>query len=216
MLTVGFIDWFIQRNKGTEFLKKFQEEITNGKNIETFFEGESDIKGHLLISNHISTLDWAAIKKYVPCSTVTYLGDSSISLEENYETYGTIPYNFLDKDSGKNVKVMIEKLTSENKNVLLFPEGEIIFADKLGKYHKGGFYHAYEKNIPVATFRIDFIDKDGKIITKEHNSWVDVIIYCGLLPIEKSFIKVISLDRFKPSDYSDFDSFMMAIEKSYE
>lgn len=215
-LTVGFIDWFIQKAKGSEFITKFQDQITNGVNIETKFEGESDIKGHLLVSNHISTLDWAAIKKHVPCSVITYLGDSSMSADENNRIYGTIPYNFLNEDSGSIVKEMTKKLTENGENVLLFPEGQILYADKLGKYHKGGFHHAYDNNIPVATFRIDFVDKDGNILTKEHNSWIDIIVYAGCIPIKKSIIKVKSLTRIKPCDYESFDEFIDAVNNSYK
>lgn len=215
ILTVGFIDWFIQKNKNGIFVNKFTDMISNGSVVDSVFEGESNIEGHLLVSNHISTLDWAVIKRYVPCNVITYLGDSSLSLDGNIEKYGVIPYNFLNESSGKDVKNKIEELTSRGINVLLFPEGKIDFADKLGTYSKGGFRHAYAKNIPVATFRIDFIDNQGNIVTKEHDSWVDTVVYAGCLPIEKQFIKVVSLARFKPSDYSDFDTFMLAIENSY-
>lgn len=217
ILTVSFVECFIQRFKNTNVIDRITKTLTEGTNLKTVYECDNvcDLKGHLIISNHISPMDWADIKRHIPCGVVTYLGDSSLSIDENYSQRGVIPYNFMDVDSGNKVKNKILDVTSKGHNVLLFPEGKINYCDNARHFHKGGIKHAYINNIPILAVRIDFIDPDGNVVTKEHNDWIDILVFIGNIPVEPSIIKIKTLSKFKPSDYDSFDSFFNDILSFY-
>lgn len=194
---------------------EIKENLIKGNNVETVFEGNSDYQGHLILSNHISCLDWAAIRKHIPCNVITYFNDTSKTVEENLREYGIIPFNYLESNSGEIVKKLILEYTSQGNNILLFPEGKISLKQDISESYKGGIKHAYLNNIPILTVKINFVDKEGNIKTSEHNDTVDLIVYMLNLPVETPIIKVSTLNTFHTVDYPTFDDFYKAICDSY-
>ena len=150
------MDYLYEKGAGifSVCLDYFSEEIRNSKSIESIYLnllnsdrvdvtiedkiGISDKKGYLIISNHISVLDFLVVKTLIPCKVVTSATIICNTIEENIEKYDSIPFNYVNPESGKIVREKIIELTSNNENVLLFPEGLVHNLSKPEKFYKGG------------------------------------------------------------------------------
>lgn len=216
---ITICDYMSEEFKDSKVLHKVIENFKTGGNLKVELQSDIDLKdlnGHLLISNHISQLDFAAVSKYIDCKVVTYLIDRSKTSDENFTDHGVISFNFLDPESGKFVREELTRRLKEGYNILLFPEGRILLKDNIGRpQFTGGIKVAYNNNIPILTIKLSYIDSNGIDITSEHNSYIDMIVYLGSLPVEPPIIKIEILKRILPSDYSTFDLFFDQICESY-
>lgn len=175
----------------------------------------NNLKSHLIISNHISCLDYCVIKSLIPCKVITFLNDSSKTYEENIEDLGIISYDYMDPNSGKIVKEKIVELTCNEDNILLFPEGRISLEMPPSKFYQGGIKTAYENKINILTVKLCFLNEEGNDETIEHNSYIDLMLYIGNFPIKKPKIKLTTLSIFNPNKYSCFEEFFESIYNSY-
>lgn len=197
----------------SEAVKAVRSRLLNNDKLEVTIENNiqlADIKSHLIISNHISCLDYSAIRKLINCKVVTYFSDSSKTYDENVED-GIITYKI---GSGEIVKrKIIEEIV--NHNILLFPEGKINLTNKPLKFYRGGIETAYLNGISILTIKLQFIDDDGNDITNEHNSNIDIIFFLGDFPIKNPHIRIRTLEIVNPKDYTTFNDFYDKVYSCY-
>lgn len=175
----------------------------------------NDLKSHLIISNHISCLDYCVINSLIKCKVITFLCDNSKNYDENIEKLGIISYDYMDKNSGKIVKEKIVELTSNSENILLFPEGRISLEMPPSKFYSGGIKTCFDNNIDVLTLKLSFINDEGIDETDKHNSYLDLMLHIGNFPIKKPKIKIKTLKIIRVNEYLNFDDFFNEIYNSY-
>ncbi len=166
--------------------------------IEFIRKENKEGKGVLLLMNHYSGLDIMFLVGLIEFYSVVksdLLGeiineDESWLItyikEEVFERLQFIPYKRGDKKSGDEVKEIILKNIKSGKNVIVFPEGTTQHCfQKPMEFKKGIFHLAYENNIPIFSFSINY-SKDIGFLKHEPTDFVhtfmqhpDVRLYCN-------------------------------------
>lgn len=212
------LDYFSKEIRNSKSIESIYSNVLNSDRIDITIDDKIDIsdkKGYLIISNHISVLDFPVIKSLIPCKVITSATIVCDTIEENIEKYDSIPFNFMNPDSGKVVRKKIVELTSKNENVLLFPEGLIHCLSKPEKFYRGGIETAYLNNISVIVIKLNFLDNEGNLDTINHNIYSDIPVFLLGLPIEKIKMKVETLCIVEPNNFDSFDFFYDFIYESF-
>ena len=165
------------------------------------YPGFQKEKGCIIISNHNHFTDASLIKQYIDSYLVVQsdkIDDYGFLFKHIFNrvcrVYQAIPYQRGDEKSGKIVKNIISNLITENKNVLVFPEGACQKNSHQGllPLKKGIFHLSYEKKIPMIITTIDYDDENfgtcrsepinlNKILSGKTN--VSLIFHCKVNPI---------------------------------
>lgn len=186
--------------KETKTLQNVNKRLLTADDINVIIDdqiGCSDLKGHLIISNHISVMDFGVVKKLIKCKVISAL--------KGCQNDELIEYD-LSYNSGRSVREKIVENIKQENNVLLFPQGKITIR-KDTSFFQGGLKTAYENKIPVLCVNLSYVDELGNDISSDHNLFVDLIVYTVGIPIEKPNIKLKTLLIVNPNDYSNFEDF---------
>lgn len=186
--------------KETKILQNVNKRLLTADDINVIIDdqiGCSDLKGHLIISNHISVMDFGVVKKLIKCKVISAL--------KGCQNDELIEYD-LSYNSGRSVREKIVKNIKQENNVLLFPQGKITIRKDIS-FFQGGLKTAYENKIPVLCVNLSYVDELQNDISSDHNLFVDLIVYTVGIPIEKPNIKLKTLLIVNPNDYSNFEDF---------
>lgn len=182
-----------------EFAFSFSEiQFIDREKIEWIRNENKKGQGVILVMNHYAGTDILFLAELIEFYSVVksdLLGevineDESWLLtylkEEIFEKMQFIPYKRGDKKSGEEVKDLILKNTKEGKNVIVFPEGTTQHCFKKPMEFKKGIIHlAYDNNIPVFSFSINY-SKDIGFDKNEKTDFIhifmqkaDIRLYCN-------------------------------------
>ncbi len=169
-------------------------------------------RGVLLMMNHICGKDTLFLYDFIDFYSVVksdLLGEVvqedeswllSYMKDEIFEKCKFIPYLRGDKKSGEEVKKTIVKTIQEGKNIIVFPEGttQHCFQKPL-PFKKGIFDIAYEHQIPIFTFSINY-SKDVGFLKGETYDFShifkqkpDVKIYCNGIFYPEQYMSMLDL-----------------------
>jgi 1-acyl-sn-glycerol-3-phosphate acyltransferase len=171
--------------------------------------------GYIIVSNHINVSDVALIRNKIDCYVVGK--DSIISKEYPYlnmidniffNNLNIIPYKRNCTKSGEEVKKNILLLTSNKKNVLIFPEGtsQKNSHNDILPFKKGLFHLAYEYDIKILPIVLYYTDENYGL-DKE------TVFSPSKILRNKSTIYINFLNPLSPKKYSSVDIFTDTIHK---
>lgn len=177
-------------------------------------------RGCVIMANHYcGGLDVCLIERFIECYIVVkndICGE--IVNEENdgiqnflrkalFDKCLLIPYKRGNKESGYEVKQMIERETKRGKNVLIFPEGTSQRCwNKPLPFRKGIFDLCFEKNIPIFSISLNY-SKDIGAGKSDSTNFSNIF---GLSPHVKMFCNGI----FYPISYSNSIQLMNEVYQS--
>lgn len=173
-----------------------QNTIINDNNININYN-----KGYLIMCNHPSFLDFAIIKKYFPnCYCITDNVDNTIFTDDEYiNLYHIVPFHNDRKNGKDDLKNLIVKLINENKQVLIFPEGEFESEGKVIPFKHGIFYLALQHNFNIILCSIN-------IKSNFKDKLLQSICYTIQIPVAPPAIKLQILDIIESIKYHNFNT----------
>ena len=187
-------------------------EYIHQEKIEWIKRENKNGRGVLLMMNHICGTDtfffygWISFYTIVKSDLVGEMVNENESWllsymkDEIFEKCKFIPYLRGDKKSGEEVKKIIVKTIQEGKNIIVFPEGttQHCFQKPLS-FKKGIFDIAYEHQIPIFTFSINY-SKDVGFLKGETYDFShifkqkpDVKIYCNGIFYPEQYMSMLDL-----------------------
>lgn len=153
-------------------------------------------QGCVIMSNHYGALDVCFIEKYIQCSIIVKndLCGELVNEEEDgiqnflrkqyFDKCLLIPYRRGNKESGIEIKKIIERETKNGKNILLFPEGtsQRCFKKPLS-FRRGIFDLCFEQKIPIVSISLNY----SKDIGFDRKDKIDFAKLCSLSPHMKIY-----------------------------
>jgi 1-acyl-sn-glycerol-3-phosphate acyltransferase len=195
---------FSNKDEDSFVNNRFKYLISNENEISEnvkFHGNLNEYRGIILIANHPSHIDLSLLKRRFNDNyyCVTYCVSKNFCSDEEYiEKYNIIPYHYYEENGGDKVKEYIVKLTSEGKNVIVFPEGRCNYSKEiLLDFKKGLFYTALENNINILPCSIN--------INSENCESLKLRSFCYSfgLPVKKPNVDIYVNSLIETDKYSD-------------
>lgn len=176
-------------------------------------------RGCVIMSNHHNGLDPCMIERFIECYVIVKSdlcgelvneeddGIQNYLRKQYFSKYLLIPYKRGNKESGNEVKKIIERETKKGKNVLIYPEGtsQRCFHKPL-PFRKGIFDLCFEKQIPIFSISLNY----SKDIGFHKNDKINFHTLCSLSPHVKMFCNGI----FYPQHYMNSIDLMNEVYQS--
>ena len=152
-----------RENKGKKIVNWWVNRTSKIIGLDIHQQGRPPKSNTLIAANHISFLDIVVIASV---ADVTFLSKSTLRfwpiIGFTAKRFGTI---FIQRNKGRTIKKitdLIANTLTQNRSMVIFPEGTTTTGEKIKKFHSGLFQAAINTNTPVQPVALSYI-RDGKL-----------------------------------------------------
>ena len=155
-------NWY-QNKKGQKIVNWWLTRTSRIIRLNIYQRGKPSAKNSLIASNHISFLDIIVIASM---AEVSFLSKSTLRfwpiIGFTAKRFGTV---FIQRNKGGTIKKIIDTIANtltQNRSMVIFPEGTTTIGKTVNKFHSGLFQAAINANTPVQPVALSYM-KDGKL-----------------------------------------------------